>query len=298
MTIAARSTGVPANGGQADTPPVWAPGNPDTVTDILVCRRTVTRHSASGLRRPRVNLFADLEPVATPRRGLRTARRGPGPNVVCILDNNVDAIMSWLVANFLGAVRIPVNTAPKGEYLRHQINGAAAAVVITKSDYASPTSMLLRNCRTSNNLVVRGRLPELFRFPVTFLDALTPDRGLAQPISPAPHDLAMLIYTSGTTSPSKCCMISHNYVCNVAKNTAVAARSRVHLVDTVTAVSPQRGGHVGAGDGGEPVDRFDRRAVLAVHILTRHQTLWRSGDLDSQDHDHTHREDARHSRGD
>src|SRR5690606_41693266 len=32
-----------------------------------------------------------------------------------------------------------------------------------------------------------------------------------------PADLAMLIYTAGTTGPSKGCMISHNYVCNLGR---------------------------------------------------------------------------------
>jgi crotonobetaine/carnitine-CoA ligase len=33
----------------------------------------------------------------------------------------------------------------------------------------------------------------------------------------APGDLAMLIYTGGTTGPSKGCMVSHNYACNLAE---------------------------------------------------------------------------------
>src|SRR5690606_14117604 len=32
-----------------------------------------------------------------------------------------------------------------------------------------------------------------------------------------PDDLTMLIYTGGTTGPSKGCMISHNYACTLAK---------------------------------------------------------------------------------
>ena len=58
--------------------------------------------------------------------GLDRLGVGAGQTVVCILDNNIDAIVSWFAANFLGAVWVPVNTALKGEYLRHQIGDAAA----------------------------------------------------------------------------------------------------------------------------------------------------------------------------
>jgi crotonobetaine/carnitine-CoA ligase len=74
---------------------------------------------------------------------------------------------------------------------------------------------------TLKHLVVRGGLPESATPTATTLDAVTPEQGLTAPVEVAPCELAMLIYTSGTTGPSKGCMISHNYICNVARNTAV-----------------------------------------------------------------------------
>ncbi|MGH3969280.1 MAG: AMP-binding protein, partial [Mycobacterium sp.] len=152
--------------------------------------------------------------------GLERLGVGPGQTLVCILDNNVDAIVSWFAANFLSAVWVPVNTALKGEYLRHQIGDAAAAVVLAESDYAQRILDIAHELPDLRHLVVRGTLPESSAVSVTSLDAITPDMGLAEPVALTPRDLAMLIYTSGTTGPSKGCMISHNYICNVARNTA------------------------------------------------------------------------------
>ncbi|WP_235620602.1 AMP-binding protein [Mycolicibacter sinensis] len=145
---------------------------------------------------------------------------GPRHTVVCILDNNIDAIVSWLASNFLAAVWVPINTALKGEYLRHQIGDAAATVVIAEADYAQRVLNIAGQLPDLKYLVVRGQAPESAALPVVALDAITPVVGLSAPASVKPGDLAMLIYTSGTTGPSKACMISHNYICNVARNTA------------------------------------------------------------------------------
>jgi len=218
VTIAATMT---AGGVEHPTPPVWGPGNPDTVTAVLAravdtCPdRTFLDFSGTTYS------YAQVWNLALRRAaGLAALGVDTGNTVVCILDNNVDAIVTWFAVNFLGAIWVPVNTALKGEYLRHQVDDAAAAVVVTESDYAQRVLDIADGIPAVTHLVVRGTPPISARFTVLDLDAVTPSTGLTAPVEVAPRDLAMLIYTSGTTGPSKGCMISHNYVCNVAKNTA------------------------------------------------------------------------------
>lgn len=200
---------------------MWAAGQADTVTGVL--SRTVEQSPdkvfldfAGEKYTYKVVWELSLRLAA----GLRGLGVSPGQTVVCMLDNNVDAIVSWFAANFLSAVWVPVNTALKGEYLRHQVSDAAAAVVLAESDYAQRILEIADDLPDLEHLVVRGAAPDSLAVTVSSLDAITPDTGLAAPVAVAPGDLAMLIYTSGTTGPSKGCMISHNYVCNVARNTA------------------------------------------------------------------------------
>jgi crotonobetaine/carnitine-CoA ligase len=206
---------------RSDTSPVWTPGRADTVTAVLSRAVEQTPDKVyldfSGTR----YTYSDVWQLALRRAaGLAQIGVGHGDTVVCILDNNADAIISWFATNFLGAVWVPVNTALKGEYLRHQISDAAAAVVIAEGDYAQRVIDIAGHLPDIKHLVIRGAVVGCDALSVHPLDALTPETGLAAPVDIAPGDLAMLIYTSGTTGPSKGCMISHNYVCNVARNTA------------------------------------------------------------------------------
>lgn len=224
MTIAATPAGVPATRTQSGPPPVWAPGQPDTV--IAVLSRAVERSPDKVFLdfAGESYTYSQVWDLSLRRAaGFGHLGVGPGQTVVCMLDNNVDAVVSWFAVNFLGAVWVPVNTALKGEYLRHQIGDAAAALVLAESDYAQRVFDVADELPDLGRLVVRGQMPESAAscpVPVASLEAITPDRGLPAPAAVAPADLAMLIYTSGTTGPSKGCMISHNYICNVARNTA------------------------------------------------------------------------------
>lgn len=106
--------------------------------------------------------------------------------------------------NKLCAVSAPINTALRGEFLRHQIADAGTALVICEADYVQ---RIAQSAQLSNGLpdikllLQRGGDKDTIvcDLPVVMLDA---HRGTDNtPIStkPNPSDLACLIYTSGTT---------------------------------------------------------------------------------------------------
>src|SRR5690554_8223862 len=83
-----------------------------------------------------------------------------GQTVVTILDNSADAVFTWLAINKLGAVSVPVNTALKGEYLRHQVSDANAAVIIAESDYAERVAAIAAKLSSLESLVYRSEHAE------------------------------------------------------------------------------------------------------------------------------------------
>jgi carnitine-CoA ligase len=146
-----------------------------------------------------------------------------GHTVASLLDNHLDAVVLWLALNKISAVSVPLNTALKGEFLRHQLDDSGAAIVVCEAAYATRVIELAPHLHHLQRLLFRDALPEL---PSSNL----PSKLLMEPLEhwrgeddapiadlPAPADLNALIYTSGTTGPSKGCMVSGNQMCHVAR---------------------------------------------------------------------------------
>ncbi|MCZ4653904.1 AMP-binding protein [Gordonia amicalis] len=218
-----------------DAAVTWGPGRTDTVINIV---ERAVRDAGDAV-------FLDFSgDVLTYREvwdralrravGLRSLGVGPGDTVLCVLDNNADAVVSWFAANALGAVWVPVNTALKADFLRHQAADSGAKVAIVEADYAQRFLEIEDGLPELTHLAYRGdasaSLKRVTALPLAEVDAV----GVGEKFTPVPvgyRDLSMLIYTSGTTGPSKGCMISHNYAANLAA-TSAAKRDRSHTLWT------------------------------------------------------------------
>lgn len=142
-----------------------------------------------------------------------------GDTVTSLLDNGPAPVVLMFAVIKLGAIHVPVNTAFKGEFLRHQISDSTAKVLVAESDYAERVLDVEDGIPEATALLYRGDTPKtqakrltVGKFEDYQLDDLTPIETEVKP-----SDLAMLVYTGGTTGPSKGCMISHNYACNLAR---------------------------------------------------------------------------------
>tara|TARA_R100001244_G_scaffold43936_18_gene39492 strand:+ start:18427 stop:19899 length:1473 start_codon:yes stop_codon:yes gene_type:complete len=142
-----------------------------------------------------------------------------GETVLTMLDNNIDAVVCWLAINKLRAVSVPINTALKGEFLRHQIADTGTALVICEATYLARMTPLADQLTAVKQILYRGELDTAPACSIA-IAPLAEHRGQDDtPLAtkPEPSDLACLIYTSGTTGPSKGCMISYNFMCNLAR---------------------------------------------------------------------------------
>lgn len=198
----------------------WGTGSRDTV--IAALQRAVAAHPDRIMLdfQGETYTYRDVDRLSTAfAHALADLDVGVGDTVLSMLDNNIDAVVCWLAANKLRAVSVPINTALRGEFLRHQIADSGAGVVIAERDYAPRIAAVAAELPDMRILLHRSPLQEELNLPVQVAplfdhrgDATTPFD-----IQPDPADLAMLIYTSGTTGPSKGCMIPYNYMCNLAR---------------------------------------------------------------------------------
>lgn len=144
---------------------------------------------------------------------------GVGSTVASLLDNNIDAVALWIALNKISAVSVPLNTALKGEFLRHQIADSKAEILVCEAAYAGRVFELADELSNISQVFHRGELDRTEAAPfgvAEFASCYSADES-ALNVMPDPAELNALIYTSGTTGPSKGCMISGNQMCHVAR---------------------------------------------------------------------------------
>jgi carnitine-CoA ligase len=138
-----------------------------------------------------------------------------GDCVCYLLDNHTDLVLLWLALSKIGAVSVPINTAFKGEFLRHQISDAGAKLVVSDAKYVSRIIAIEDGIPETQMVAVRGDTDQRSpRLRMLDFNELRNDDNSPINVDVQPDDLAILLFTSGTTGPSKGCMISQLYLCS------------------------------------------------------------------------------------
>ena len=146
---------------------------------------------------------------------LQTLGVAQDDHVVVWLPNNAESLETYLAINYIGAVYIPINTGYRGGLLTHVIENSDAKVMIAHNelaprlaeiDTASLETVLV--CGEPLNPVGALRLLDYHQTIATGGEPREPPR----PIQP--WDLQSIVYTSGTTGPSKGTMSSYFHAYN------------------------------------------------------------------------------------
>jgi crotonobetaine/carnitine-CoA ligase len=156
--------------------------------------------------------------------GVETLGVGRQEAVLLMLDNHVDFVALWLGLSLTARVEVPVNTGYRGPILGHVIRNSGAKVMIVEAAYLERLGEVADALGGVETIVVRGpapvaSLPDHIR--VTSLDAL--------PLAPAamadvkPWDIIAIMYTSGTSGPSKGALIPHAQAYGYASPAVTAA---------------------------------------------------------------------------
>jgi crotonobetaine/carnitine-CoA ligase len=139
-----------------------------------------------------------------------------GDRVLSLIGNRAEAMGLLFATIKLGAIWVPVNTALRGAFLQHQLHNAEPRVVVVEDALAGNLADVTVSAVAPEALIVVGDpatptpacLRGIRRVAFVDLPALRPPSDLAL-VTPAPGDVAMILYTSGTTGPSKGVLIPH-----------------------------------------------------------------------------------------
>lgn len=157
------------------------------------------------------------ETAARTRRlaaGLRSLGVGAGRPVAILLDNGVPYVETWFALARLGAIEVPLNPEHRGPVLESMVRRSGADVLVCTTEHleelARSTPAALEAFDT---IILEGSAagPNTLRAKrVHSLDELSREGGEPGP-EPSPGSELGIMYTSGTTGPSKGVLVSHNY---------------------------------------------------------------------------------------
>ena len=218
------------------TASVWMPGERHTITELLerrlehdpdseyldVCGTSLSAAQVASVANRLAQAFAELGVV-------------PAERIATLIENSPAALLGWWGAIRGGAIAVPINTAYKGSYLRHQLHDSGSRVLVVQRDLLDRALAVVDGLDTLEHLVVvddgsdgcGDDVPIPSQLPGVVVHRWTSllgadDRPPA--VSIRPGDLGTFVYTGGTTGPSKGCMLSHAYHGALARQIGICWR--------------------------------------------------------------------------
>lgn len=197
--------------------PVWRSDNDDrTLADLLTARLDRDPDGeyldVVGTKLSAADVFSGGGAVAAMLRDLGVA---PGDRVASLVENSAEAVLAWWGIVIAGGIAVPINTAYKGEYLRHQLADSGARVLLVEPSLLDRAERVVGDVAPLEHVVVLG--------DDAWADRLAGYDPIA-PVTRRPSDLATFVYTGGTTGPSKGCMLSHRYHYELSRQIGVCWR--------------------------------------------------------------------------
>jgi carnitine-CoA ligase len=167
----------------------------------------------------------------------------PGDRVIIMGANSSAFIQTWFGCAYAGMVEVPINTAYIGDFLEHQVAMTAPVFAVIDAGFAERFATCVAARATIKCFYIRsgdaGDRAEASSLLRRAGFAVAPFEGLLEgPIvelpAVTPRDLESILFTSGTTGPSKGVMMPHGHMHLVSEQVAAMARlteSDVYMVD-------------------------------------------------------------------
>ena len=150
---------------------------------------------------------------------LRVLGVQPGDRVAVLDTNTPEVIQTAYAAASLGAVFVPLNYRARSGELLHMLTAAAPRLLLVGARYLELARELCPACAAPPRLVTLDHAsPE-----IAHLADIAAAADAVAPVDVADDDLAVLMFTSGTTANAKATMLAHADLVNYVFGTTDAA---------------------------------------------------------------------------
>jgi carnitine-CoA ligase len=200
----------------SDFHPPWfdptPPGRDDCVVPRLIDRFAATIPDRPFIRFENGEVWTWAE---TRQKARATAQalqaRGvkPGDIVAAWAPNSQALVRAWFGANYAGAALAPINTSFRGRLMEYALAKTGAKLLILHPELAPRLEGL--SLAVVEEVILTGPCTDRPSLPVPIFDheALIGDEGAYVHVDVEPWDTPVIIFTSGTTGPSKAVVTSY-----------------------------------------------------------------------------------------
>jgi len=141
-----------------------------------------------------------------------------GSHVAVLMENCPQFIYTWFGLALLGAVEAPFNPFHKGSILEYLINYSDAEILVISSSFIDEIRSVQDRIKKVKKIIIEGQIEAK---PFKNIEAIPFSELLKEDAGPLTadvryNDIMALMFTSGTTGPSKGVLITHNQAFFVA----------------------------------------------------------------------------------
>jgi carnitine-CoA ligase len=157
----------------------------------------------TGIDYSHARMLDDVRDWAAAFRGLGVE---PGTVVSVMLPLCMDAYFAWLAIAWLRGIEVPVNTDYRGPVLAHVLASSQSEVAVVHSRYLDRFVRIAGEVPYIRTLLVvdDGEIPGILPWNVVRREQFfAGSRSIDATDAPGSADIAAVVYTSGTTGPSK-----------------------------------------------------------------------------------------------
>ncbi|MDP6183907.1 MAG: AMP-binding protein [Gammaproteobacteria bacterium] len=154
-----------------------------------------------------IDIASDRVAAACQRLGL-----GKGDKAAIMLANRPEYLFIWFGLSKIGALEVPLNTAHKGELLSYMIDRADCRVIFIEKEFVPALNEVLDGLGKLDHVIVldAAGARDGGALGVAY-DAFRDGAQHPEKVVVTGMDPAVIVFTSGTTGPSKGSVLPHNY---------------------------------------------------------------------------------------
>lgn len=205
-----------------------------------------------------------LDAVQTRAAHLKQQGVQAGDFVLVWLPSGPDMMVAWFALNYLGAIFVPLNIDYRGNLLAHAINETRAKRLIAHANLLERLQGL--ELHTLETILYCGSEPEAETgYQLNSFDSPV-DAPFTEPHPVKAHDTQTVIFTSGTTGPSKGVLCPYRQILL----TGIATYGYLNEQDTVMIELPMF--HIGGV--GAVIGALHAGATLVIFDGFRTQDFW------------------------